>query len=86
MTNKEDIYFLSTFKYRKEYQELFEFTEIKVLNICINLRFKKINWYKIVPTKTRKEKSIINFSCTVFLVFLLSIWIILVKHNHPVIH
>lgn len=48
---------------------MFDSTDIKVLNICINLRFKKINWYKIVPTKTRKEKSIINFSCTAFLVF-----------------
>ena len=39
MTNKEDIYFSSTCKYRKESQELFGFTEIKALNICVHPNF-----------------------------------------------
>ena len=39
MTNQEDIFYLSTLKYEKEYQELFGFTEIKVLNICIHPNF-----------------------------------------------
>ena len=58
MTNKEDIYFLSTLKYRKEYQELFEFTEIKVLNICINPYFKKIK--KVQYCTNMKKKNSLN--------------------------
>ena len=30
---------MSTLKYEKEYQELFGFTEIKVLNICVHPNF-----------------------------------------------
>ena len=56
MTNKEDIYFLSTFKYRKEYQELFEFTEIKVLNICINLQLKRNKLVQYRTNKNQKRK------------------------------